>query len=83
MEPFAVSLKQREKKRKVCLLKESQGGSRSIGRFSDLLRHGMIRGGILEAQGKEMKIVMTLVEGIGKLLCWTKCLICILQHHFC
>ena len=41
-----------------------QAKSESVGRFPSLLRHG-IRGGALEAQGEELKILLTLMEEIG------------------
>ena len=41
-----------------------QAKSESVGRFPILLRHG-IRGGALEAQGEELKILLSLMEEIG------------------
>ena len=44
----------------------------------------MIRkGGALEAQGEELKILLTLVEGTGKSLDENKCLVYILANCFC
>lgn len=52
----------------------------SIGRFPGLMRHGTItRGSSRDAEGS---IVLTLVEGTGKLLDEDKCLMCKFQQLF-
>ena len=56
---------------------KSQDRSGTVGRVPRLLRHGTIRGGALEAQGKGLKILLTLVEGIGRFSGENKCLVCI------
>ena len=55
----------------------NQGRSGSVGRFPGLLRHGTIRGGALEAQGEGLKILLTLVEGIGRPPDGNRCPVCI------
>lgn len=80
LEPFVASLKQREKERergKSLPARQNQGRSGAVGRFPTLLRHGMIRGGVLKAQDEGLKILLTLVEGIGRFLDGNKCLTCI------
>ena len=64
------------------LARQSQGRPRLAGRFPGLLRHGTIRGGALEAQGKGLKILLTLVEGTGRLLDGNRCFLCIFQQLF-
>ena len=76
-EPFAASLKQRRKKREKSLpARQSEGKSGPVVRFPGLLRHGMIRGGTLGARGEKLKILLTLVRGIGTF--WLRtCLMCV------
>ena len=59
---------------------KSQDRSGTVGRVPRLLRHGTIRGGAPEAQGEGLKILLKLVEGIGRFLDGNICLTCILQQ---
>lgn len=63
-----VSLKQKEIKKRIksLLARQSQDGSAFVGTFPRLLRHRMIRGSTLEAQGEGLKILLTLEKGTGR-----------------
>ena len=54
-----------------------QGRSGSARRLPGLLRRRTTRGNKLEAQGEGLKILLTLVEGIGRFSGENKCLVCI------
>lgn len=59
--PGAVcSFSETEKEESAC--RHSQGRSESVGRFPSLLVHGTI-GGVREAQGEGLEILLTSVEG--------------------
>lgn len=62
--------------------RQSQGRSGSVGRFPSLLRHRMVRGAALEAQGKGLQVLLNLVEGTGRLLGRNRCPMCIFPQLF-
>lgn len=61
---------EKKRERKSLPARQSQGRSGPVGRFPGLLRHRTIRGGVPEAEGKRLKILLILVEGTERFLGW-------------